>query len=411
MSDVEPVVFVGDDWASDHHDIEIANAAGVVLVRRRLPEGVAGISVLHALIGEHAQTPAGVVVAIETERGPWVASLVAAGYQVYAINPLSVARYRERHSTSGAKSDRADAHLLCELVRLDRRHHRPVAADSEQVAAIGVLARSQQRLIWERLAVAQQLRSDLREYHPAALEAFAGSALAAPEALAVLSAALTPAAAHSLTGRKLEAILRRAGRQRRVAERAAAIKQALRGEQLTVGVLVADAFAATAASKIAVLVTLNEQIAILDKRLAETYSSHPDAEIIDSLPGLGLILGARVLGEFGDAPNRYQDAKARRNAAGTSPITRQSGKRHSVHARYGINRRLFDALFQWAFTSLRASPGARAYYDQLRGRGQHHNQALRQLANRLVGILHGCLQHRQTYDEEIAWGHLLAETP
>ena len=122
-----------------------------------------------------------------------------------------------------------------------------------------------------------------------------------------------------------------------------------------------------------------------------------------SLPGLGLVLGARVLGEFGDAPNRYKDGKRRRCYAGTAPITRASGTRRVVLARIARNRRLADALYLWAFSALTRSPGARALYDRHRARGATHHQALRALANRLVGILHGCLQHRTTYDEPTAW--------
>ena len=116
------MLFIGDDWAEDHHDVELVNDQGQVLARRRLPEGVEGIAGLHALVADHLsedwaemepeQVQALVKVGIETDRGPWVAALVAAGYGVFAINPLSVARYRERHSTSGAKSDAADAHVL-----------------------------------------------------------------------------------------------------------------------------------------------------------------------------------------------------------------------------------------------------------------------------------------------------------
>jgi len=338
------VVFVGDDWSSEHHDVEVQDAGGRVLVRRRLREGVEGLAALHGLLGEHVEAAAEVVVGIETERGPWVAALVAAGYRVYAINPLSVARYRERHSASGAKSDRADAHLLCELVRVDRDHHRAVAADTELAEAVKVIARAHQTLIWQRLRQAAQLRSQLREYYPAALEAF-GTLLFQEEALEVLGRAPTPAQGRALSQRQIEALLRRAGRRRRLSTRATEIHQALCTEQLAAPDLVADAFATAVRSNIALLSELNRQITTLETSLAEAYQQHPDAEIIDSLPGLGSVLGARVLGEFGDAPNRYKDAKARKNAAGTSPITRQSGKRHGVQARYARNRRLFDALF------------------------------------------------------------------
>jgi transposase len=154
------MLFVGDDWAEDHHDVEIVNEQGRRLARRRLPEGLDGITRLHALIAqffpeewadlEPAEAASRVKVGIETERGPWVQALIAAGYEVFAINPMSVARYRERHSTSGAKSDAGDAHVLAEIVRLDRAHHRPVAGDSELGEAIKLVARSHQSLVWDR---------------------------------------------------------------------------------------------------------------------------------------------------------------------------------------------------------------------------------------------------------------------
>ena len=135
------------------------------------------------------------------------------------------------------------------------------------------------------------------------------------------------------------------------------------------------------------------------------FGRHPDAEIYRSQPGMGAILGARVLAESGDDPHRYADGKARRNYAATSPVTRASGKKKIVAARFIHNDRLVDALNAQAFASLNASPGARALYDELRARGIEHNDALRRLANRLVGILHGCLKTRTLYDEATAWGH------
>ena len=159
----------------------------------------------------------------------------------------------------------------------------------------------------------------------------------------------------------------------------------------------ADAFGAAAAARVAVLVSLNQQIAELERELGEHFDRHPDAEILRSLPGLGPVLGARVLGEFGDDPNRYADARGRKAYAGTAPITKASGRSLVVLARVARNRRLADACERWAFCSLNASPGARRYYDALRARGKTHSQATRQLANRWVGILHACLERRQTY--------------
>ena len=208
-----------------------------------------------------------------------------------------------------------------------------------------------------------------------------------------------------LSQSKIAAALRRGGRQRRIQERAAEIQQVLRSDQLAAPHLVAEAMGASARALVAVLVELNTQVTRLEDELADRFKQHPDAEIILSLPGLGMILGARVLGEFGDDPNRYADAKSRKNYAGTSPITKASGKSRVVLARYARNRHLADACYLWAFSALTKSPGARAFYDDRRAAKDTHHQALRALGNRLVGLLHGCLRHDTPYDEHTAWGH------
>jgi transposase len=399
------VLFVGDDWAEAHHDIEIEDDQGRVLARRRLPEGMAGITLLYELIAEHLDPtaePDQVQLGIETERGPWVQALLAAGYVVYAINPMQVARYRERHSSSGAKSDAADAHLLAEIVRLDRAHHRPVAGDSEIAEHVKVATRAHQMMIWSRVRQANSLRSLLREYYPAALAAF-GADLAGREALAVLTVAPTPDQGRRLSQSRIETLLRRVGRQRNVSATAATIRAALTSEQLTARPGVVPAYAASASALIVVLAAMAEQTEVLAGQVEQGFGQHPDAEIYLSQPGLGVILGARVLAEFGDDPARYADAKSRKNYSGMSPITKASGTKRVVLARYARNRRLGDALFLQAYSALRASPGARAFYDRQRSRGATHYQALRALANRLVGILHGCLLHQTLYNEQLAW--------
>ncbi len=399
------MLFIGDDWAEAHHDVEIENDSGRVLVRKRLSEGLAGITGLHELVAEHldpAGEPDQVLVGVETERGPWVQAVLAAGYVVYPINPVQVARYRERHSTSGAKSDAGDAHLLAEIVRLDRAHHRPVAGDSEIAEHVKVAARAHQTMIWSRVRQVNALRSLLREYYPAALAAF-GTDLADRDALAVLAAAPTPEAGRRLSQARIESVLRRAGRQRNLAATAAKIQAALRSEQLTARTGVIPAYAASASALIAVLTTMVTQTEVLAGQVEQGFGQHPDVEIYRSQPGLGTILGARVLAELGDDPDRYAHARGRKNYSGMSPITKTSGTKRVVLARYARNRRLGDALFLQAYSALRASPGARAFYDRHRARGATHHQALRALANRLVGILHGCLRHRTLYDEHRAW--------
>jgi transposase len=399
------LLFVGNDWAEDHHDVEVQDEHGKRLACKRLPEGVAGVAALHDLLAGLVDDPAAVAVGIETDRGLWVAALVASGYQVYAINPKAVARYRERYGGgSGAKSDPGDAHVLADLVRTDRHQHRLVAGDSVAAQAVQVLARAQHRLVWARRRQLNALRATLREFYPAALEAF-GDDLAHPDALAVLRRAPTPAVGQALSVSAVAAALRKGGRQRNIDTRAAEIRDALRSVQLAPPVALGAAFGAVVTSAVAVIGEMNRQLEVLEAELASVFRPHPDAEIILSLPGLGIVLGARVLGEFGDDPNRYADSKSRKNYAGTSPVTIASGKRKVVKARWVGNRHIRDACYLWAFCALKSSPGARSYYDELRARHNDHDAALRAVGNRLVGILDGCLRHHSLYDEQLAWGH------
>ena len=397
------MLFVGDDWAEDHHDVEVQDATGRRLARARVPEGVAGLARLHELIGEHGGGDIAadqVAVGIETDRGPWVSALVAAGYQVFAVNPRQVARYRDRHSSSGAKSDAGDAHALADMVRTDAHQLRSVAGDSALAEGIKVAARAHQNLIWDRQRQMLRLRAALREYFPAALEAF--DDLSGEDALVLLEAAPDPARAGRLSRTRIAAALRRA-RRHDVAVKTERVRAALRSEQLAQPSALVAGYAASVQATVAIIRAFNTEITQLQARVAEHFDQHPDAEIYRSQPGIGDIVGARVLGEFGDDPDRFTDARGRKNYAGNSPITRASGKKKTVHARWVRNRRLVDPLQAQAFSALTASPGARAYYQQLRARGTGHHAALRQLSNRLVGILHGCLKTRTPYDEATAW--------
>lgn len=396
------MVFLGVDWAEEHHDVCLLDEQGKVLGRARVANSLEGVRQIHALVADHAEELDAVVVGIETDRGLLVQALSAAGYQIYAINPLAVDRYRDRHSVSGAKSDAADAKVLADLVRTDRTNHRPVAGDSEQVEAIKLLARAHQSLVHSRQRQVNQLRSTLREFYPAALEAFQDD-LGGRDAMAILEYAPTPTRGRSVSQAKLISALRKAGRERNLKARAAELQTILRQPHLEQPATLVAAYELIVKSCVQLIRELNAQTTELEQELTKSFELHPDAELYLSLPGLGFVLGARVIGEFGDDPNRYLDAKGRRAYSGMAPITRASGTRHVVLARYARNRPLADACYLWAFSSLIGSPGAYRYYKALRARGKSHHQALRALGSRWVSILHGCLRHRAPYSEEVAW--------
>ncbi|MFI8186690.1 IS110 family transposase [Actinacidiphila glaucinigra] len=390
------MLFVGDDWAEDHHDVEVQDAAGLKLATARLPEGVEGVAKLHALIARHGGEN------LEPEQV--VQALIAAGYRIYAVNPRQAARFKERYGTSGAKSDKGDAHALADMVRIDGPQLRPVAGDSDQAQAVKVVARAHQTLIWERTRTFQRLRNTLREYFPGALTAYAGLELTSADALELLLKAPTPHEAAKLSKQQITAALARQRRRNRD-QKAASIQAALRESQLGIAAPVTAAYAAAATAHARLLIALNEQIDVLEEQVSAHFLAHPDAEIYLSMPGIGTITGARMLAEFGDDSTRYTSAKARKNYAGTSPITRASGRTHAVYARHARNDRLADALHRQAFSAINTSPGARRYYDKQRARDAGYNPALRQLGNRLVGILHGCLKTRTLYDETTVWSH------
>ncbi len=297
-------------------------------------------------LGTHANDPSEVIVGIETDRGLMVGALIASGYTVYAINPFAASRYRDRHQVSGAKSDPSDAKMLADLVRTDRHNHRQVAGDTELSEAVKVLARAHQGLVWTRGRQINQLRSTLREFYPGALEVFED--LSSSDALAVLEIAPTPALGRVLSRSRIRKALERAGRRRNLDGRTTKIFEGLRRPQLQAPELVEKAFGASVSSTVAVVGTLNTEVTRLQEELSSRLEAHSDAEIITSLPGLRFVLGARVLGEFGDDPTRYSDARARRNYAGMAPITRASGMRRVVQARVARNKRLARSrVLQW----------------------------------------------------------------
>lgn len=330
-------VFCGIDWAEGHHDIALVEQDGKLVGKPRINETVKGFAELTAMLAEagdseQAQSP----VAIETPRGLLVAALRATGRPIYPINPLAVTRYRERTSVSGKKSDHVDAMALANILRTDAHLHRMLPADSGLARSVTVLARAHQDAVWRRTKTLQELRARLREYYPGFLAAFgtgscAGSGqsttqLASSDARTVLAIAPTPGAGVKVSMARVETALRRGGRQRRIATRAAAIVAALRVPQLHQDELVEQAMSVKSLALLGVLNAICDSVDQLAAATAHAFARHPDYQVITSFPGLADASGAVVLGEIGDDRARFADDRALQAFAGSAPITRAFGQ-------------------------------------------------------------------------------------
>ncbi|KPI22270.1 transposase IS111A/IS1328/IS1533 [Actinobacteria bacterium OV320] len=401
------MIYCGIDWAERTHDVALVDHSGQLLAKRHITDDAAGYKVLLDLLVEYGDTKESPIpVAIETSRGLLVAVLRTGKRQVFAINPMAAARYRDRHSVSRKKSDPGDALVLANVLRTDMHAHRPLPNDSDLARAVAVLARAQQDATWNRQQISNQLRSLLREYYPAALAAVESwkNGLCRPEAHELLKLAPTPAKAARLTRVQLQAALKRAGRQRGIAADTERLRGVFRADWAHQPQLVEDALGT---QMLALLIQLEAACTAandLAKAVEDAFPQHPDAEIILSFPGLGTQLGARMLAEIGDDRQRFADARGLKAYAGASPITRASGKKSSITRRWVKNDRLNHAGYLWAFSAITASPGAKAHYRRRRdNHADWHAAAQRNLFNRMIGQLYHCLQQDQRYDEALAF--------
>ncbi|GAA1140473.1 IS110 family transposase [Kitasatospora gansuensis] len=400
------MIYCGIDWAERTHDVALVDDSGQLLAKRRITDDATGYQLLLDLLAEHGDTAEDPIpVAIETGRGLLVAILRAGGRKVFAINPMAAARYRDRHGVSRKKSDPGDALVLANILRTDMPMHRPMPADTDLARAIAVLARAQQDATWNRQVISNQLRSLLREYYPAALDAFAPwqNGLCRPEARELLRLAPTPARAARLTRAQIAAALKRAGRSRKLDTETDRLREVFRGQYAHQPQLVEDALGRQMLALLHQLDATCQAADELAQAVEELFPQHPDAEILLSFPGLGTQLAARVLAEVGDDHTRFADARGLKAYAGAAPITRASGKKSHIGRRMVKNDRLNHVGYLWAFSALTASPGAGAHYRARREHGDWHAAAQRHLFNRLLGQLHHCLQHHERFDEGTAF--------
>lgn len=382
--------FAALDWASDHHDVAVVDRLGTILAEFRFPHSASG----WAEFEQKMQPYAGAPVALETSSGPAVDQLLQRGWSLYPVNPKAAERYRERKAPSGDKADRPDAWSLADALRTDGQAWRRLIVQDEATALLRALCRDEIGLIEQRTLLVNQLIAALREYYPAALQAFAD--WTQPYAWALIGQFPTPAALQAAGQRRWEKFLHthRLWRSTTAPER---IKVFAAANALPASAPVVAAKSLLACSLVKVLQALQLQLEQYRQRINATFRQHPDYDIFGSLPGAGQTLAPRLLGELGSARGVYPDPDSLCCQAGASPVRYQSGQVDKARIRWACDTVLRHTVHLWANCSRKKSPWAQAYYASKRQQGMSHAAALRCLGKRWLKVLWRMWQDRQPY--------------
>lgn len=384
--------FAGLDWASQEHAVCIVDGKGTVRESFRVAHDAKGLTELVRRLRRYEDLR----LAIERPDGLLVDTLVDAGIVVVPIHPNKLKAARERYSSSGAKSDPGDAYVLADLLRTDGHRFRDLQPLSEATKALRALVRSRDDLVKARVALVNQLASQLAVFWPGAAEIF--YRLDSDIALAFLERYPTPQSAAHLGERRLQAFLRRnaySGRKP-TAELLERLRTAPPG---VVGTVEAKARGECVKALVRALKALLPQIKELEGAIAVALDEHPDGAIFKSFPRSGEVNAAQLLSEIGDVRERYVSDDVLAMEAGVVPVTKRSGKAKSVGFRWACNKRLRRALTTWADNTRHSSSWARALYDRARARGADHPHATRILARAWLRVLWRCWQDRTKYDD------------
>jgi transposase len=401
--------FVGIDWASENHQVGLLDASGQCLDERSVPHGGAGLGELcEWLVAKTGTSSESIAVAIEVPHGPVVETLLERGFQVYAVNPKQLDRFRDRFSVAGAKDDRRDAHVLADALRTDRHALRRLSVDDPLVIELREWSRMAEDLQQERNRLTNRIREQLWRYYPQMLEL--SGELADEWFLELWRQAPTPAKAARLRDSTVDRVLK-SHRIRRLD--AAAVLQILRQKPLTVARGTVEAATAHIRVVAARLKLVNQQIKVAHRqlerlcdKLAASEESEPgqateqrDVTILRSMPGIGRIVIATLLAEAWQ-PVRRRDYHALRTLGGVAPVTLRSGKRCLVVRRYACNRRLANAIYHWARVASQRDAVSRRRYAELRRRGHSHGRALRTVGDRLLAVACTLLQRQTLFDPD-----------
>jgi transposase len=393
--------FVGIDWASEWHDVQLLDAAGEVVAHRRVAHAGSALAELADwLTARSGGHPERVAVAIELTRGAVVEGLLARGFAVFGINPKQLDRFRDRYTVAGAKDDRRDALVLGDTLRSDRGRYRRLAVSGAQRIALRALVETQEELVDEVRRLANRLRAVLERYYPQMLTL--APAADEPWLWTLLELVPTPAKAAGVTVPRVRRVLHRHRIRRLDAD---TVLTTLQQRALPVAPGTAEAAAGQALLLVARLRLAHAQRAQCDKQVATALDDlagddpESDAALLRSLPGVGCSVAAALLVDASELL-AARDYERLRCQTGIAPVTRRSGKRRVVAMRYACSARLRRAMYHWAFASMQRTPYGRAVYAAARARGHSHGRALRGLADRLLRVLIAMLRTRTPYDPQ-----------
>ena len=389
-----PMLFIGIDWADAHHDIFISNETGEKIDAFRVEHSPEGLNMLRDKIRILTESKDQILFAIETHKNLLVDFLLDEGFTVYSINPKAVDRYRDRYRVSGAKDDTFDSLVLANILRTDRNNYKPIMPNSVLARELKILTQDEQRLIQLKTKLLNQLQACLKDYYPSALTFFSQlDDLVTLEFFLKFSSPKQPS---------LSAISKFMKKHK--CKSADMRSQEIFGKFAS-GYIRIEEFTIRAKSRM--MITLAEQLISLLNKLDEyraeinrLFEDHPDSDIFKSLPGAGDKTASRFLSEFGDNRERFSDKNEVQCYAGTAPVTRSSGNTCSVVFRHSCRKQLRNIVYQYAFSSIRTSPWANAYYRAQRAKGNSHPMALRALGNKWLKIIYHLWKNNVPYNED-----------
>lgn len=384
--------FAALDWAGDHHDLVVVDRGGQVVLSRRFAHSAEGWRELREALGAFPEIP----VAVETSQGIVIDQLVRAGPGVYPVNPKAAKRYRERKAPAGTKSDWLDAWAIADALRVDGHGWRPLRPEDPLTEELRLLCRDETALIEQRTLLVNQLQAALRDYYPAALDAFDDWTVRG--AWALLESFPNPVALATAGRRRWEKFLH-ANKLWRPQTAPRRMEAFARAAELVANPGASRAKELLAMSLVKLLRVLQTQLDAYRGRIEGLFADHPDSGIFGSLPGAGPKLAPRMLGEIGADRGRFTSAEGLQCHAGTAPVSFSSGQIHRVLMRRGVSRHLRSTVHLWADQSRHRCAWAQAYYQAQRDRGKSHACALRCLGQRWLKIVWKMWQERLPYDE------------